>query len=138
MPHRLPELPKSTSAKPSTNATIADVQAPDGFDVTLFGKPPEVNYPVCIASAPTGEVFVGVDPQGSLGKEDGQGKVIRCIDTDGDGQADQFNEFARMDHPRGLFFDNDSLWVLHPPTLSVFHYTDGGHSRQTRRAHHRH
>ena len=121
----LPELPKSTSAKPSTNATIADVQAPDGFDVTLFGKPPEVNYPVCIASAPTGEVFVGVDPQGSLGKEDGQGKVIRCIDTDGDGQADQFNEFARMDHPRGLFFDNDSLWVLHPPTLSVFHDTDG-------------
>jgi len=122
----LPELPKSVSVKPSgTSATIADVQAPEGFNVTMFGNPPEVNYPVCIASAPTGEVFVGVDPQGSLGKEDGQGKVVRCIDVDGDGKADKFNEFARMDHPRGLFYDNGSLWVLHPPLLSVFRDTDG-------------
>ncbi|MEL0095255.1 MAG: discoidin domain-containing protein [Planctomycetaceae bacterium] len=122
----LPELPKTASTQPSgTNATIADVQAPDGFNVTMFGNPPQLNYPVCIASAPTGEVFVGVDPQGSLGKEDGQGKVIRCIDVDGDGKADKFNEFARMDHPRGLFYDHGSLWVLHPPLLSVFHDTDG-------------
>lgn len=122
----LPELPKTASTQSSgTNATIADVQAPDGFNVTMFGNPPQLNYPVCIASAPTGEVFVGVDPQGSLGKEDGQGKVIRCIDVDGDGKADKFNEFARMDHPRGLFYDHGSLWVLHPPLLSVFHDTDG-------------
>ena len=122
----LPVLPKAVTTKPSgTNATIADVQAPEGFNVTLFGSPPDVNYPVCIASAPTGEVFVGVDPQGSLGKEDGQGKVLRCLDIDGDGKADQINEFARMDHPRGLFYDHGSLWVLHPPTLSVFHDTDG-------------
>ncbi len=121
----LPTLPKKVTSNSATNASIADVVAPDGFDVTLFGKPPEVNYPVCIASAPTGEVFVGVDPQGSLGKEDGQGKVLRCIDINGDGRADRINEFARMDHPRGLFYDNGSLWVLHPPTLSVFHDTDG-------------
>ena len=121
----LPELPKTVNASAATNTSIADVQAPEGFDVTLFGNPPEVNYPVCIASAPTGEVFVGVDPQGSLGKEDGQGKVVRCIDIDGDGRADKFNVFARMDHPRGLFYDNGSLWVLHPPILSVFHDTDG-------------
>ncbi|MCP4812198.1 MAG: heme-binding domain-containing protein, partial [Planctomycetaceae bacterium] len=37
---------------------------------------------------------------------------------------DQVNEFARMNHPRGLFFDNHSLWVLHPPFLSVFHDDD--------------
>ncbi|MBA62907.1 MAG: heme-binding domain-containing protein [Planctomycetaceae bacterium] len=121
----LPELPKTVTNNSTSNATIADVQAPAGFNVTLFGNPPEVNYPVCIASAPTGEVFIGVDPQGSLGKEDGQGKVLRCIDVDGDGKADRINEFARMDHPRGLFYDNGSLWVLHPPTLSVFHDTDG-------------
>ncbi|MCA9247097.1 MAG: c-type cytochrome [Planctomycetales bacterium] len=30
-----------------------------------------------------------------------------------------------MDHPRGLVYDNGSLWVLHPPTLSVFHDDDG-------------
>jgi len=51
--------------------------------------------------------------------------VLRCIDTDGDGAADQINEFAKMDHPRGLVFDNGTLWVLHPPFLSVYRDTDG-------------
>jgi putative membrane-bound dehydrogenase-like protein len=105
-------------------AGIADVKVPDGFQATLFGTPPDVNYPVCLAAAATGEVFVGVDEQGSLGKEAGRGKVLRCIDTDGDGQADKINTFAKMDHPRGLFYDNGSLWVLHPPFLSVYHDDD--------------
>jgi len=80
---------------------------------------------VATVAAATGEVFVGVDEQGSLGKEPGRGKVLRCIDTDGDGAADEITEFARMDHPRGLIYDNGSLWVLHPPLLSVYHDTDG-------------
>lgn len=121
----LPELPEAVTASGGTNASIADVQSPPGFNVTLFGKPPEVNYPVCLTAAATGEVFIGVDEQGSLGKEPGRGKVLRCIDTDGDGTADRINEFARMDHPRGLIYDAGSLWVLHPPTLSVFRDTDG-------------
>ena len=121
----LPELPKSaTSGVAGPAATIADVQAPDGFDVTLFGEPPTVNYPVCVTAAPTGEVFIGVDEQGSLGKEPGRGKVLRCIDVDGDGSADKINEFAKMDHPRGLIYDDGSLWVLHPPFLSVYHDED--------------
>lgn len=126
----MPALPKelmqqNQSGSPGSTTSTRDVQAPDGFNVSLFGSPPEVNYPVCLAAAATGEVFVGVDPQGSLGKEPGFGKVLRCIDTDGDGQADKVNVFAEMDHPRGLFYDNGSLWVLHPPLLSVFHDDDG-------------
>src|SRR5262249_6841408 len=34
------------------------VQAPDGFDVSLFAAPPKVAYPVALAAAPTGELFV--------------------------------------------------------------------------------
>ena len=100
------------------------VQAPAGFSVSLFGQPPTVNYPVCLTAAPTGEVFVGVDEQGSLGKEKGGGKILRCIDTDGDGVADAVNEFAKVDHPRGLIYDQGKLWVLHPPTLSVYYDDD--------------
>lgn len=120
----LPALPKSVTNTAKPAATIADVQAPPGFEVRMFGAPPEVNYPVCIAAAPTGEVFVGVDEQGSLGKEKGRGRVLRCLDVDGDGTADEISVFAEMDHPRGLFYDNGSLWVLHPPLLSVFHDDD--------------
>ena len=121
---KLPVLPMSVRQPPATPTSIADVKAPAGFNVTLFGQPPTVNYPVCLTAAADGTLFVGVDEQGSLGKEPGRGKVLRLLDTDGDGVADQVNEFARMDHPRGLFFDNHSLWVLHPPLLSVFHDED--------------
>jgi len=125
---KMPELPKDIANNIQNNnppvnseTTLADIKAPDDFEVSIFGKPPEVNYPVCIATASRGELFVGVDEQGSLGKEKGRGKILRCLDTDNDGKADKFNTFATVDHPRGLFYDNGSLWVLHPPFLSVFH-----------------
>ncbi len=120
----LPELPKSLQAGDAAgtpNELLSDVKLPEGFEATIFGAPPEVNYPVCISAAPTGELFVGVDEQGSLGKEPGKGKILRCLDTDGDGTADKVNEFVKVDHPRGLIYDAGSLWVLHPPFLSVYH-----------------
>src|SRR5262249_15352039 len=40
---------------------LAGVKAPAGFEVALFAAPPEVHYPTCLAAAPSGEVFVGVD-----------------------------------------------------------------------------
>ena len=55
----------------------------------LFGVPPEVNYPTCVAATPEGVVFVGVDERGSVGTDEGEGKIIRCVDTDGDGTADE-------------------------------------------------
>ena len=124
VPGDLPALPEGvTSGAPA--ATVEDVKTPPDFDVTLFAAPPQVTYPVCLTTSVHGEVFVGVDEQGSLGKDPGRGRVVRCVDTDGDGRADQFNDFAKMDHPRGLVYDNGSLWVLHPPLLSVFRDTNG-------------
>ncbi len=72
----LPELPKelTSEAGNASSAGLADVQGPPGFDVKMFGQPPEVSYPVCLTAAATGEVFVGVDEQGSLGKEAGTRK----------------------------------------------------------------
>jgi putative membrane-bound dehydrogenase-like protein len=112
-------------AQPIDEKTFrAVVQAPPDFDVSLFAAPPRVNYPVALAAAPTGELFVAVDEQGSIGRKAGGGKVLRCVDTDGDGKVDEVTVFARMDHPRGLIYQDGSLWVLHPPFLSV--YRDGG------------
>jgi putative membrane-bound dehydrogenase-like protein len=102
----------------------ASVKAPEEFDVTLFAAPPKVNYPVALAADPTGELFVAVDEQGSIGRTPGGGKVLRCVDTDGDGKVDEVTVFARMDHPRGLIYEDGKLWVLHAKTLSVYH--DGG------------
>jgi putative membrane-bound dehydrogenase-like protein len=100
------------------------IKAPEGFDLSLFAAPPKVNYPVAVAAAPTGELFVAVDEQGSIGRTPGGGKVLRCVDRLGTGKAEEVTTFAKMDHPRGLIYQDGRLWVLHPPYLSV--YYDGG------------
>ena len=111
--------------QPINETTFREVvHAPEGFDIGLFAAPPKVGYPVALAAAPTGELFVAVDEQGSIGRTPGGGKVLRCVDKDGDGKVDEVTVFAKMDHPRGLIYQNGSLWVLHPPFLSVYH--DGG------------
>ncbi len=78
-----------------------------------------------MAAAPTGELFVGVDENGSLDARPGRGRVVRCIDSDGDGQADKFNVFAKMDSPRGVIYDAGTLYVLHPPDLTAYHDDNG-------------
>ncbi|MEA2711544.1 MAG: hypothetical protein QOF78_4145 [Phycisphaerales bacterium] len=100
-----------------------DVTAPAGFEMTLFAAPPEVNYPTCLTATPRGELFVGIDDQGSLGKDANRGRIVRCVDTDNDGAADEIKTFTKLDHPRGLVWDDatHALYVLHPPTLSRFY-----------------
>ena len=125
--HKVP----ATSALPKRlrragpDGLLSEVKAPEGFQVTLFARPPDIRYPTCLAAAPTGEVFVGVDENGSLDARPGRGRVVRCIDSDGDGQADRFNVFAKMDSPRGIIFDAGTLYVLHPPDLTAYHDDNG-------------
>jgi putative membrane-bound dehydrogenase-like protein len=101
------------------------VQVPSEFEATLFALPPRVNYPTAIACEPGGAVYVAVDEQGSLGRTPGGGKILRCVDRDGDGKVDEVTVFAKVDHPRGVVYRNGKVWVTHPPTLTVFEDTDG-------------
>ena len=121
------EQPKQAAdARASSQKIAAELKAPDGFDLTVFAAPPDINYPTAVAASPNGELFVAVDEMGSLGKEKGRGKVVRCVDTDSDGVADKFTDFARMDHPRGLIWDDATrtLYVLFPPYLTRFRDKD--------------
>jgi hypothetical protein len=72
-------------------------------------------------------LFVGIDEMGSLGRKPGRGKVLRCVDRDGDGVADELKTFATMDHPRGLIWDGSTrtLYVQHPPFLTAYTDDDG-------------
>src|SRR5215207_8175517 len=89
-----PATSRATS-KPGAAAAAAaekilkDVKPPAGFDMTLFAAPPDVNYPTCLAPTPRGEVFIGIDDQGSLGRDADRGRIVRCVDADDDGVADQ-------------------------------------------------
>ena len=98
---------------------------PEGFDVTVFAAPPLVNYPVFVAAAPDGTLYVSSDGNGSLGRNPARGRIIRLRDTDGDGRADETKVFCEVDAPRGLVWDHDRLYVMHPPHLSAYIDGDG-------------
>ena len=103
----------------------ADFKAPEGFKVTLFAGPPVAMYPTCVNESPDGAVFVCVDPNLSLSTLKGVGRVMRLVDTDGDGHADRYTTFAEMDSPRGVVSDGKTVYVVHPPTLTAYRDTNG-------------
>ena len=79
---------RAGQASPTTReAILKDLKPPAGFDLTLFAAPPDVNHPTCLAATPRGEVFVGIDDQGSVGRDKGNSLVVRRVDTDGDRSA---------------------------------------------------
>ncbi|MCE9630795.1 MAG: hypothetical protein K8S94_08810 [Planctomycetia bacterium] len=118
-----PRVAKLTAEQ--EQAILNDVKVPEGFTATVFAAPPAVNYPVFVAAAPDGTLYVSSDGNGSLGRDPGRGRVIRLRDTDGDNRADEAKVFCEVDSPRGLVWDHDRLYLVHPPHLSAFIDTDG-------------
>lgn len=86
---------------------------PDELRMVRFSGPDVTPCPACLAVSPYGEVYVGVDLLGSLGKGPGQGRIVKLVDSDNDGQADGHTIFAEIDNPRGLIPVGDKLYVLH-------------------------
>ena len=115
-----------TLTKEEEAAILKDTKVPEGFDVSLFAPWQTANYPVYVAAAPNGDLYVSSDGNGSLGRDPGRGRVLRLRDQDGDGRADEVTEFVKdVDSPRGLIWDHDRLYLLHPPHISVYHDRDG-------------
>ena len=86
---------------------------PEDLAVQAFSGPDITPSPACLAVSPYGEVYVGVDAIGSLGKTPGKGRIVKLIDNDNDGQADSHTVFAEVDNPRGIISVGNKLYVLH-------------------------
>lgn len=119
--------PKIVKLTPEEEAAILrDVKVSEGFEVTLFANSKAANYPVYVAAAPNGDLYVSSDGNGSLGRNPKRGRIIRLRDTDGDGRADEVKEFVKdVDSPRGLVWDHDRLYLIHPPDVSGYIDKDG-------------
>ena len=119
-----PEIVKLTPEQ--EKQILTDVKVPEGFDVTVFANSMAANYPVYVAAAPNGDLYVSSDGNGSLGRNPKRGRILRLRDSDGDGRADQVTEFVKeVDSPRGLVWDHDRLYLIHPPDISVYIDKDG-------------
>jgi putative heme-binding domain-containing protein len=99
----------------STEGIVSDSTGADSTEllITNFAGPDLVPSPSCLAVAATGEVFVGVDMIGSLGKTPGLGSIIKLVDSDHDGKMDSHTEFVKVDNPRGIIAMGDQVFVLH-------------------------
>ena len=86
---------------------------PQELKVSAFSGPDLTPSPACLAAAATGEVYVGVDMIGSLGKRPGRGMIMKLEDRDNDGIMDHHTEYAAVDNPRGILSVGDKLYVLH-------------------------
>ncbi|PVD50771.1 heme-binding protein [Terrimonas sp.] len=86
---------------------------PKDLDIIGFAGPDLTPSPACITTAPSGEVYVGVDMMGSLGKAPGRGRIIKLVDCNNDGIVDSHTEYAKVDNPRGIISLGDKLYVLH-------------------------
>jgi putative heme-binding domain-containing protein len=106
----LEELAKYFSSNGIENSTGADSTE---LLLTNFAGPDLVPSPSCLAVAATGEVFVGVDMIGSLGKTPGRGRIVKLVDNNHDGILDSHTEFAKVDNPRGIIAMGDQVFVLH-------------------------
>lgn len=121
-------LPKSgpVTIDPAVEAKMrAQVTVPAGFELSLFAGPPVALYPACVAEGSDGAIYVCVDPNSSLSRIPGIGRVMRLVDDNNDGKADRYTTFAEMDSPRGIVTDGETVYVMYPPKLTAYRDTNG-------------
>src|SRR5258708_420728 len=85
-------------AERSDAEILKTVTLPDGYEATVFAKPPQGGYPTSVSAAVDGTIFVAIDENGSIGRDRNEpshprGRVVRMRDTKGDGHADEFKTF---------------------------------------------
>ena len=86
---------------------------PADLELKSFSGPDLTPSPACLCASASGEVYVGVDMNGSLGKGPGKGRIVRLVDGNHDGVIDSHTEFAKIDNARGLIATGPLLHVLH-------------------------
>lgn len=127
---------KDQLAERSEEQILKTVTLPEGYEATVFAKPPETGYPTSVSAAVDGTIFVAVDENGSLGRDRNEpgkahGKVLRLRDTKGTGHADEIKTFCEVESPRGVIWDGPKgngpgvLYVMHPPNLTAYYDDDG-------------
>ena len=117
----------------SPEESMKHIQVPVDFTLNLFAHEPNVMHPIAMAWDERGRLFVLITkdypnerkPSGA-GLPGGSDYIVICEDTDKDGKADKFTNFAEgLSIPTGLVFANGGLYVSQAPHMLFLQDTNG-------------
>jgi len=117
----------------SPEESMKHIQVPVDFTLNLFAQEPNVMHPIAMAWDERGRLYVLITkdypnerkPEG-VGLPGGSDYIVICEDTDKDGKADKFTNFAEgMSIPTGMAFGNGGLYVSQAPHMLFLQDTNG-------------
>ncbi len=117
----------------SPEESMKHIQVPVGFTLDLFAHEPNVMHPIALAWDERGRLFALITkdypnerkPTG-VGLPGGSDVIVICEDTDNDGKADKFTNFAEgLNIPTGMVFANGGLYVSQAPHMLFLQDTNG-------------
>jgi putative membrane-bound dehydrogenase-like protein len=114
-------------------------QLPDGFSIQQIAAPPLVQRPIHMCFDEQGVLYV-TDSSGNTDKapaqlKDPQHRVLRLVDTDGDGVFDESTVFAdKLPFPEGILVHDGAVYVGAPPHIWKLRDTNGDHVADERTA----
>ncbi|WP_461133221.1 PVC-type heme-binding CxxCH protein [Spirosoma lituiforme] len=112
----------------SPEESMKHLQVPVDFTLGLFAHEPNVMHPIAIAWDERGRLYALVtkDYPNERKPEGGSDYIVICEDTDKDGKADKFTNFAEgLSIPTGMAFGNGGLYVSQAPHMLFLQDTNG-------------
>ena len=111
-----------TLAAPPEKSTGPRIRVPEGFQLQLVAGPPLVDRPICFDFDELGRLYVseasGTNDPIAVQAKKLPHRVLRLVDTDGDGVFDKRTVFAdQMMLPEGAMWHDGSLYVGAPPHI---------------------
>ena len=104
------------------------IQLPEGFTAELFASEPNIINPIAFTWDERGRLWVvqSMDYPHGLANEVGGDRITICEDTDGDGKADKFTDFATdQGLSTGITLVKGGAIVAQAPDMVFLEDTDG-------------
>lgn len=104
------------------------IQLPEGFTAELFASEPDIINPIAFTWDERGRLWVvqSMDYPHGLANEVGGDRITICEDTDGDGKADKFIDFATgQSLSTGITLVKGGAIVAQAPDMVFLEDTDG-------------
>ncbi|SFD90210.1 PVC-type heme-binding CxxCH protein [Spirosoma endophyticum] len=112
----------------SPEESMKHLQVPVDFTLDLFAHEPNVMHPIALAWDERGRLYALItkDYPNERKPEGGSDYIVICEDTDKDGKADKFTNFAEgLSIPTGMVFANGGLYVSQAPHMLFLQDTNG-------------